>query len=158
MFGKLFPDKSPYHIKTSPFIWRANQCIGFCVIGISVIKEISSNSYLWSHLYRLILRFFLYCRNLLFDRNKCSWNCYFPNHIFNRDLNGGCLVFMFSLHFSGSQFLINLQQQFRVRKIFRTQVFTGFAVFILCLKLLFRKCVTYVVGCSFIKTCSLTVC
>ena len=65
---------------------------------------------------------------------------------------------MFSLHFSGSQFLINLQQQFRVRKIFRTQVFTGFAVFILCLKLLFRKCLTYVVGCSFIKTCSLTVC
>ena len=41
---------------------------------------------------------------------------------------------------------------FRVRKIFRTQVFAGFAC-ILCLKLLYRKCVTYVVGCSFIKTC-----
>ena len=43
----------------------------------------------------------------------------------------------------------------RVRKIFRTQAFAGFAVF-LHLKLLFRKCVTYVLGCSFIKTCSLT--
>ena len=43
--------------------------------------------------------------------------------------------------------------QFRVSKIFRAQVFAGFAVFILCLKLLFRKCVTYVVGSSFIKTC-----
>ena len=59
MFGKLFPDKSPYHIETSPFIWRANQCIGFYVIGTSVMKEISSNSYLLSHLYRLILRFFV---------------------------------------------------------------------------------------------------
>ena len=46
---------------------------------------------------------------------------------------------------------------FRVRKIFRTQLFAGFEV-ILCLKLLFRKCVTYVAGCSFTKTCSLTGC
>ena len=76
---------------------------------------------------------------------------------FNRDLNRDCLVYMFSLRFSGSKFLINLRRQFRVRKIFRTQLFAGFEV-ILCLKLLFRKCVTYVVGCSFIKTCSLTGC
>ena len=60
---------------------------------------------------------------------------------------------MFSLRFSGSKFLINLPQQFRVRKIFRIQVFAGFAC-ILCLELLYRKCVIYVVGCSFIKTCS----
>ena len=73
----------------------------------------------------------------------------------NRDANRGCLVYMFSLRFLGSKFLINLRRQFRVRKIFRTQVFAGFAC-ILCLKLLYRKCVTYVVGCSFIKTCSLT--
>ena len=38
--------------------------------------------------------------------------------LFNRDLNRGCLVYMFSLHFSGSNFLINLRQQFRVHKIF----------------------------------------
>ena len=76
---------------------------------------------------------------------------------FNRDLNRGCLVYIFSLRFSGSKFLINLRRQFRVRKIFRTQLFAGFEV-ILCLKLLFRKCVTYVAGCSFIKTCSLTGC
>ena len=73
------------------------------------------------------------------------------SRLFNRDLNGGCLVYMFYLRFSGSKFLINLRRQFRVRKIFRTQVFAGFAC-ILCLKLLYQKCVTYVVGCSFIKT------
>ena len=75
---------------------------------------------------------------------------------FNRDLNRGCLVYMFFLRFLGSKFLINLRRQFRVRKIFRTEVFAGFGVFILRLKLLFRKCVTYVLGSSFIKTCSLT--
>ena len=37
---------------------------------------------------------------------------------FNRDLKRGCLVYMFSLCFSGSNFLINLRWQFRVRKIF----------------------------------------
>ena len=73
---------------------------------------------------------------------------------FNRDLNRGCLVYMFSLRFSGSKFLINLRRQFCVRKIFRAQVFAGFAC-ILCLKLLYRKCVTYAVGCCFIKTCSI---
>ena len=36
---------------------------------------------------------------------------------------------MFSLRFSGSKLLINLRRQFRVRKIFRTQVFAGFTVF-----------------------------
>ena len=46
---------------------------------------------------------------------------------------------------------------FRVRKIFRTQLFAGFEA-ILCLNLLFRKCVTYVAGYSFTKTCSLTGC
>ena len=77
--------------------------------------------------------------------------------LFNRDLNRGCLVYMFSLRFSGSKFLINLRRQFRVRKIFRTQAFAGFAC-ILCLKLLHRKWVICVVVCSFIKTCSLTSC
>ena len=52
---------------------------------------------------------------------------------FNRDLNRGCLVYMFSLRFLGSKFLINLWRQFRVRKIFRTQVFVGFAVFLFCI-------------------------
>ena len=37
---------------------------------------------------------------------------------FNDDLNLGYLVYMVSLYFSGSTFLINLQQQFHVRKIF----------------------------------------
>ena len=52
---------------------------------------------------------------------------------------------MFSLRFSGSTFLINVRRQFRIRKIFRTQLFAGSEV-IVCLKLLFRKCVTYVAG------------
>ena len=77
--------------------------------------------------------------------------------MFNRDLNRGCLVYMFSLRFSRSKFLINLRRQFRVRKIFRTQLFAGFEA-ILCLNLLFRKCVTYVAGYSFTKTCLLTGC
>ena len=38
--------------------------------------------------------------------------------LFNRDLNRGCLVYMFSLRSSGSKFLINLRRQFRARKIF----------------------------------------
>ena len=75
--------------------------------------------------------------------------------MFNRDLNHGCLVYMFSLRFSGSKFLINLRRQFRVRKIFRTQLFAGFEV-ILRLKLLFRKWVAYAGDCSITKTCSLT--
>ena len=54
--------------------------------------------------------------------------------LFNRDLNRGCLVYMFSSRFSGSKFLINLRRQFRarkifrVRKIFRTQDFAEFTV------------------------------
>ena len=38
--------------------------------------------------------------------------------LFNRDLNHGCLLYMFSVRFSGSKFLVNLRWQFRVRKIF----------------------------------------
>ena len=38
--------------------------------------------------------------------------------LFNRDLNQGCLVYMFSLRFSSSKFLIKLRRQFRVQKIF----------------------------------------
>ena len=55
-------------------------------------------------------------------------------HIFNRDLNRGCLVYMFSLRFSPRKFLIYLRRQFRVRKIFRTQGFAGFAVFSFCVQ------------------------
>ena len=39
---------------------------------------------------------------------------------------------MFYLRFLGKKCLINLRRQFRERKIFRTQVFAGFADFILC--------------------------
>ena len=43
---------------------------------------------------------------------------YYTMLSFNRDINRGCLVYMFSLRFSGSKFLINLRRQFRVRKTF----------------------------------------
>ena len=84
---------------------------------------------------------------------------------FNRDLNRSCLVYMFSLRFSGRKFLINLRRQLRVRKIFSCAQnfsyvsFCGICnLFILCLKLLFWKCVTYVLGCSLLKNRSLTGC
>ena len=54
------------------------------------------------------------------------------------DLNCRWLVYMFSLRFSGSKFLITYGSDlvyvdfFRVRKIFRTQFFKGFAVFSFC--------------------------
>ena len=44
--------------------------------------------------------------------------CSSISSFFNRDLNPGCLVFMFSLRFSESKCLINSRRQFRVRKIF----------------------------------------
>ena len=70
---------------------------------------------------------------------------------------------MLSLRFSGSKFLMNLLRQFRVReffrvhKVFRIQVFAGSAAFLFSLSG-FQKCMTYILGCSFIKTCSLTSC
>ena len=68
---------------------------------------------------------------------------------------------MFSLRFSGGKFHgrnFVYVKFLRVRKIFRTQIFAGFAVSILCLKLLLRLCVTYYLCCSFIEDCSLTGC
>ena len=38
-------------------------------------------------------------------------------HLFNRDLYRDCLVYMFSLCFSGSKYLTNSRRQFRVSKI-----------------------------------------
>ena len=38
--------------------------------------------------------------------------------LYNRDLNRGCLAYMFSLCLSGSKLLTNLRRQFRARKIF----------------------------------------
>ena len=53
-------------------------------------------------------------------------------NLLNRDLNRGCLVYMFFLRFLGSKFLVNLRLQVRERKVFCTQVFIGFAVFSFC--------------------------
>ena len=62
---------------------------------------------------------------------------------------------MFSLRFSGSKVFINLWRQFRVRTIFRTHGFAGFAVFSFCVLNYYFENAQRVVGCSFIKTCSL---
>ena len=48
-----------------------------------------------------------------FSQIELTWGFFY-----NRDLNCGRLVYMFSLRFSGSKFLINLRRQFRVRKFF----------------------------------------
>ena len=51
--------------------------------------------------------------------------------LFNRDLNRGCLVYVFSLRFSWSTFLLNLRRQFRVHKIFFVhlkRIFVRFAI------------------------------
>ena len=47
---------------------------------------------------------------------KLRWSK--PSRLLQRSLNRGCLVYMFSLRFSGSNFLINLRRQFRERKFF----------------------------------------
>ena len=52
--------------------------------------------------------------------------------LFNRNLNRSYLVYVFSLRFSRSEFLTNSRRQFRVRKIFLTQIFAGFVVFSFC--------------------------
>ena len=72
--------------------------------------------------------------------------------LFNRDLNRGCLVYMFSLRFFGGKFLINLWRQFRVResfrvrKNFRTQVLRDLQSFHFISKIIIRKFVTYVLA------------
>ena len=38
-----FITKFPYHIETSPMIRRANQWIGFYMIGASVMRELKQN-------------------------------------------------------------------------------------------------------------------
>ena len=38
---ELFHDGGPYHIETSPLIFRANQWIGFYMIGASTVKELT---------------------------------------------------------------------------------------------------------------------
>ena len=78
--------------------------------------------------------------------------------LFNRGLNRGCLVYMFSLGFSGSKFLINWRRQIRVRNFFYATFCGRCDLFILCLKLLFRNCVTFILGGSLIKFCSLKGC
>ena len=47
------------------------------------------------------------------------------SYFFNRDVNRGRLVYIFSLRFSGSKFLLNLRRQFHVRKNFSYTVFCG---------------------------------
>ena len=41
---KLFHDGGPYHIETSPLIYRANQWSGFYIIGNSVMKDLTKRN------------------------------------------------------------------------------------------------------------------
>ena len=60
---------------------------------------------------------------------------------FNRDLNRGCLVYVFPLRFSGSKFLINFVpvKLFHVLKIFRTQVLRDLQSFHFVFKIIISK-------------------
>ena len=71
----------------------------------------------------------------------CTWFDYFSNlaiAFFNRHLNRGCLVYMFSLRFSGSKVLINLRRQFRV-KFFVNKVLRDLQSFHLVFKITISK-------------------
>ena len=61
-------------------------------------------------------------------------------YFFNRDLNCGCLVYMFSLRFSRSKFLINLRRQFRLHKIFIYKFLRNLLSFHFVFNFFFRKC------------------
>ena len=104
--------------------------------------------YVWSHEYSMVSlienkKFFIGFIFVKFYELYCLWTPLLTSrHIlnfFNRDLNRGCLVYMFSLRFSGSKILINLRRQFVYvkffceRKISCTQIFAGFAVFSFCI-------------------------
>ena len=75
--------------------------------------------------------------------------------LLNRDLNRDCLVYMFSLRFSGSKFLINLRRQFRV-KFFVHKFLGDLQSFHLMFKTTISK--MHNLDCYFIKTYSLTGC
>ena len=85
------------------------------VFCLNFWKELDSYGSYFSHLLhypRLLLRFIkhLLVKNLYLSQ-KFSL-------LLNRVLNRGCLVYMFSLRFSGSKVLIYLWRQFRARKFF----------------------------------------
>ena len=39
--GLTLQDEGPYHLETSPLIWRANQGTGFYVVVTSVMKQLN---------------------------------------------------------------------------------------------------------------------
>ena len=104
--------------------------------GCSFIKQRLQHRYFHVNIAKFLrTAFFIkHLRWLLLNKVKTN----LKSTWFNRDLNRGCLVYIFSLRFSGSKFLINLRRQFRERKIFRVrkffckQVFAGFAIFSFC--------------------------
>ena len=40
-YDYLFYEEGPYHIETSPLIFKANQWIGFYMTGTKVMKDLS---------------------------------------------------------------------------------------------------------------------
>ena len=84
------------------------------VPGLSLWRELD---YQWIETYvpsfsNCLNKFLSHC--WLHSVDHCDQFLITLRNFFNRDLNRGCLVYMFSLHFSGSKFLINLQRKFRV--------------------------------------------
>ena len=57
--AKLFHDKGPYHIETSPVICCATQWTGFYMIGTSVMKELKMKCEIENQL-AVVTQFFLF--------------------------------------------------------------------------------------------------
>ena len=84
------------------------------VSGLSLWRELD---YQWIETYvpsfsNCLNKFLSHC--WLHSVDHCDQFLITLRNFFNRDLNRGCLVYMFSLRYSGSKFLINLQRKFRV--------------------------------------------
>ena len=127
-------------------IWNKRKGWGLCSLstklGMTWIKFLTRPNVNLKH-----LKYVLSKNNTANEKTVLTGD--FNINLFNRDVNRGCLVYMFSLRFSGSQFLINLRRQFCVRKIFFAYV--KFFVYKFSL-----DSQSFILGCSFIKTCSLT--
>ena len=99
----------PQILRASFFLMTLDNCSGYWLMFLSYILTGAIN--LWKPLIRVkLLQICVAIRYFI----KLFYS--FPTILFNRNLNRGCLVYMFSLRFSGSKFLIKLRRQFRVRK------------------------------------------
>ena len=107
-YKKIWPDK-----------WLVNAFLGNRFISdVRWPRGVTILDYLFTSVYFFFSFsvFFLYFPSAFFFNSLQRF--FNPFLLFNHNLNWGCLVYVFSLHFSGSKLLINLRRKFLVRKIF----------------------------------------